>query len=170
MDKIDFNLIPEVTKKMMDYFGTDLRRINHALKVYGFAKTMGTLENLIPKEQYALELSAILHDIGIHEAQRKYQSTSGHYQEVEGPLVARILVQEFPIQEEILDRVLYLIGHHHTYGSIDGLDFQILVEADFLVNIHEDEMNQQQINAIYLKYFKTLTGQSIMRNCYDVKV
>jgi len=167
---IDFNLIPEVTKKMMDYFGTDLRRINHALKVYGFAKTMGTLENLIPKEQYALELSAILHDIGIHEAQRKYQSTSGHHQEVEGPLVARILLQEFPIQEEILDRVLYLIGHHHTYGSIDGLDFQILVEADFLVNIHEDEMSQKQINAIYQKYFKTSTGQSIMRNCYDVKV
>lgn len=170
MDKIDFNLIPKITKKMMDYFGTDLRRINHALKVYGFAKTMGTLEMLTSEDQYTLELSAILHDIGIHEAERKYHSTSGHYQEVEGRLVALMLLQEFSIPEEILDRVLYLIGHHHTYGSIDGLDYQILIEADFLVNIQEDEMNQKQINAIYEKYFKTSTGQSIMRNCYDVKV
>ena len=35
----------------------------------------------------------------------------------------------------MIRRVEYLVGHHHTYKDIDGLDYQILVEADFLVNI-----------------------------------
>lgn len=167
--KTDFNLIPEVIKKIMDYFATDLRRINHALKVYSFAKTIGALEMLSSEEQYILELSAILHDIGIKEAERKYHSTIGHYQETEGPLVAQKLLEEFFIPEELQSRVLYLIGHHHSYGNIDGLDFQILIEADFLVNIYEDEMDQKQVEAIYEKYFKTATGQSIMKRCYGVR-
>ena len=35
----------------------------------------------------------------------------------------------------VTERVAYLIGHHHTYDKIEGMDYQILVEADFLVNI-----------------------------------
>ena len=31
-----------------------------------------------------------------------------------------------------------LIGHHYTYDHIDAPDWQILVEADFLVNLFED--------------------------------
>ena len=29
-----------------------------------------------------------------------------------------------------VERICFIIGHHHTYKAIDGLDFQILVEAD----------------------------------------
>lgn len=167
---IDMDVIPEVIKRMIDYFADDIRRINHALKVYSFAKTIGTLEGLSYEQQFILELSAILHDIGIKEAERKYASTLGRYQEIEGPLVARDLLKTLAIPEIILNRVYYLIGHHHSYGSIDELDFLILVEADFLVNIDEDEMNQKQIINIYEKYFKTSTGQSIMKTCYGIKV
>ena len=166
--KIDFSIVPEVIMKMMDYFATDLRRINHALKVYSYAKTIGTLEKLTDEAQYILEISAILHDIGIKEAEKKHHSTAGHYQEIEGPLVANVLLKEFAIPEEILNRIMYLIGHHHSYRRIDGIDFQILVEADFLVNIYEEGMNQNQIDAIFRKYFKTSAGHSIMKNCYGV--
>ena len=33
-------------KKMIAYFGADVKRINHALKVYALAKSMGELEGL----------------------------------------------------------------------------------------------------------------------------
>ena len=38
--------------------------------------------------------------------------------------------------KKIIERVSYLVAHHHTYNEIDDVDYQILVEADFLVNIH----------------------------------
>jgi hypothetical protein len=31
----------------------------------------------------------------------------------------------------LVERVCYLVGHHHTYTNIDGPDYQILVEAGF---------------------------------------
>ena len=57
-------------------------------------------------------------------------------------------------------------GHHHTYNQIDGLDFQILVEADFLVNIFEDKMNVDQIASIRKQYFKTKTGIELLQSVY----
>lgn len=40
-----------------------------------------------------------------------------------------------------IDRICYLVGHHHTYVNVDGIDYRILLEADFLVNAYEDEMS-----------------------------
>lgn len=39
---------------------------------------------------------------------------------------------------KVAERVSYLVGHHHTYDHIDGMDYQILVEVDFLVNFNEN--------------------------------
>ena len=33
---------------------------------------------------------------------------------------------------------MQLLSINHTYNNIDEIDYQILVEADFLVNIMED--------------------------------
>ena len=67
---------------------------------------------------------------------------------------------------EIINRVCFLIGHHHSYSQIDGIDYQILVEADFLVNIYEDNMNESQIKSIRNKIFKTKSGISIIDSMY----
>ena len=155
-----------VTLKMIEYFGTDVRRINHALKVYGFANCIARGEKLSSKEILVVEISAILHDIGIKEAEKKYNKSSGHYQEMEGPAVALNLLSEISLDKEILDRICFIIGHHHSYQKIDGSDFQILVEADFLVNISEDEMPNNSIESIRKKYFKTQTGISIIESMY----
>lgn len=161
--------IGEAIGKMIGYFGADTRRISHALKVYGYAKSIGEMESLAMTQQTILEVSAVLHDIGIPESERKYGSAMGKYQEQEGPPIARLLLAGCNITQEQLDRICYLIGHHHTYGVIDGMDFQILVESDFLVNIQEEDMTCEQIRSIRSKYFKTPTGILYLDTMYPQK-
>ncbi|EAX48199.1 metal dependent phosphohydrolase [Thermosinus carboxydivorans Nor1] len=158
-----------VIAKMVLYFDGDVKRINHALKVYGLAKSIGEAEGLSKEEQDVLEIAAILHDIGIKESERKYNSSAGTYQEIEGPPIARKLLQEFAFSVQQIDRICYLIGHHHTYSQIDGVDFQILVEADFLVNIFEDGIDSSAIEKIKEKYFKTATGRAYLESMFKNK-
>jgi HD superfamily phosphodiesterase len=159
-------LVSETLIRMIDYFGTDVRRINHALKVYGFASLIGRKEELTAAELIIIDIAAILHDIGIPVSEQKYHSSSGKYQELEGPPIALEILERLGASTEIINRVCYLIGNHHTYTKIDGIDFQILVEADFLVNIFEDEMSLNAVQSARDKFFKTETGKSILERMY----
>lgn len=149
-------------KKMADYFGSDTKRINHALKVYGFAVLIAGAEKLSEKDSRIVRIAAVLHDIGIHEAERKHGSSAGKYQELEGPVVAGEILKEFALDQDTQGRILYLIGNHHSYSKIDGIDFQILVEADFLVNIFEDGMNTDAVLKLQKNIFKTQTGSRLL--------
>lgn len=150
------------------YFGEDIKRISHVFKVFGFAQSILAGEEITGETKTITELAAILHDIGIKEAEKKYNSSAGHYQEIEGPPIARRILTECGISEEITDRVCYLVGHHHTYTKIDGIDFQILVEADFLVNIHEGFIKPDAAPAVVQKYFKTKTGRDLASSIYNL--
>lgn len=162
----DLGIINEITKSMMEFFKDDVHQINHALKVYGFAKTIGKLENIPENKQLALEIAAVLHDIGIPESIRKYGSGIGKYQEIEGPPIAGELLKKYNLHEEIKERVFYLIGNHHSYNNIDDIDFQILAEADFFVNIYENNFDKNQILSIKDKYFKTSSGRKLIDSMY----
>lgn len=48
-----------------------------------------------------------------------------------------------------MDRVCWLVGHHHTYTDIRDLDYQILVEADCLVNLYEDDAPRSAVEAAW---------------------
>jgi len=152
---------------MVDYDKGDARRIHHFLKVHEYAAVIGCLEHVDADMQFILETAAIVHDIGIHLSEQKYGSSSGTYQEQEGPAEARfILTQIGGYSETEIARVCYLVGHHHTYTSIDGLDYQILVEADFLVNIFEDELTLVAIENIRRNIFKTSAGLRLLDLIY----
>ena len=151
---------------MMVYDTGDVRRINHFLKVYALAKAIGELENLPPETQYTLEIAALTHDIGIRNSERKFQSTAGEYQQVEGPPEARIMLMALSVEQAVVDRVCWLIAHHHTYRDIQGADYQILVEADFLVNISEDDLGAASISAIEQSIFHTATGKAFLQAMY----
>ena len=84
--------------------------------------------------------------------ERKYNSTAGHYQEIEGPHIARSLLNGIALEQDDIDRITYLIGHHHSYHLVDGIDFQILIEADFLVNLYDDKADEEGILQIREKY------------------
>lgn len=160
--------VSTVVSKMIAYFDGDTRRINHALKVYGFAKSIGELEGIGGIELEVLEIAGVLHDIGIKESERKYSSSAGKYQEIEGPPVARELIKDLELSYETVERISYLIGNHHSYTKIDGIDFQVLVEADFLVNIFEDSIEKEAAAIAKEKYFKTATGIRYMESMYGV--
>ena len=156
----------DILNLMISYNGKDVRRINHAIKVFTFAQNIALNEKCDNNTQKIIEYASILHDIGIHKAEEKYKSTAGEYQEKEGPGIANELLKELTIDEDIKNRVFYIIGNHHTYNKIDRIDFQIVVESDFLVNIFEDNINKDAIESIKKKIFKTKTGLLLLESMY----
>ena len=114
----------KVIEAAIAYFENDIRRISHLLKVYGFAKAIGEKEQLDLFTMECLETAAVLHDIGIKISEEKYQSSAGKYQELEGPPVAAVILKKLEFPAPVTERVAYLIGHHHTYDKIEGMDYQ----------------------------------------------
>ncbi len=151
---------------MIEYFGNDVKQVEHALKVHGFASTIASREKLPEDKRSVIELAAILHDIGIEEAERKHNSRAGRFQEIEGPPIARRILGRNGVREETIDRVCFIIGNHHTYDKIDDVDFRIVVESDFIVNISEGNLNNPDFREIKDKYFMTLTGKRILDSMY----
>ena len=163
--------IGDVLAYMVAYNAGDARRVNHLIKVYGFAKTIGESEGLDADTQEILEIAALTHDIGIRNSERKYGNCTGAHQQEEGPPEARALLSSLDASERVIERVCWLIAHHHTYSNIQGMDYQILVEADFLVNAFEDEMDIDAIRTVRERLFRTKTGTKLLDLLYlsDVK-
>ena len=126
------DILDDLLMKMISYNSGDPKRIQHLIKVHSFARLIGLSENLESDTQFILEAAAIVHDIGIKPAEEKYGYCNGKLQEQEGPEPAEKLLRSLGFRASVVDRVCYLVGHHHTYSDVDGLDYQILLEADFL--------------------------------------
>ncbi|HPJ02581.1 MAG TPA: HD domain-containing protein [Candidatus Limiplasma sp.] len=161
-------MIEQVLRAMITYYSGDPRRVNHFLKVYGFAKAIGAGEGLDARTQTVLDVAALTHDIGIKNSEAKFGSSSGEHQQIEGPPEAQKLLRTLGVDEEITRRVCFLIAHHHTYSQVDGPDYQILIEADFLVNAFEDSMSENAIRAFQRKVFRTKTGEELLHALYGV--
>ena len=152
------DLLDRIFAQMVEYFQGDPRRIQHFVKVHAFARLIGHREGLDAAVQQRLEAAAYVHDIGIKAAEEKFGSSSGKLQEQEGPAEARKLLEKTGLDPEDVERICYLVGHHHTYHDIEGADYQILVEADFLVNLDEGKANHQVVEEARQNIFKTTTG------------
>ena len=70
--------------------------------------------------------------------------------------------------EDVIERVCFLIAHHHTYHDIDGLDYQILLEADFLVNAYEDQLGKDAIRQVCQRVFRTASGIRLLKETFDI--
>ncbi|HIZ76996.1 MAG TPA: HD domain-containing protein [Firmicutes bacterium] len=154
---------------MITYYQGDPKRVHHFLKVHDFAAAIGVLEALDPQTQWILETAAIVHDIGIKISEEKYGNCNGKHQEEEGPPLARKMLEELGFEASVIDRVCYLVGHHHSYSHIDGIDHQILVEGDFLVNLYEDEAPRHAVEKAYRTIFHTETGRQFCRESFGLK-
>ena len=148
---------------MIAYYDGDPKRIQHFTKVHSYARLIGIGEELDDASLFILEAAAYTHDIGIRVAEEKYGRCDGKLQEQEGPIIAQKMLSQLGFENYIVERICFLIGHHHTYDNIDGLDYRILVEADFLVNLYEDDAGNRAIDKTYKRIFKTETGKKIFR-------
>lgn len=133
------NLIASAEEKMIAFYEGNLSDIYHFLKVHALARLIGQLEGLDEKTQTTLELAAIAHDIACPLCRRKYGNAAGHLQEAESEPLVRDFFAEFQADSAMVERIVYLVTHHHTTANVSGADYQILLEADFLVNAGESE-------------------------------
>lgn len=160
------DILDELMMKMIHYNSGDPKRIQHFLKVHSFARLIGLSENLDGDTQLTLEAAAIVHDIGIKPAEEKYGYCNGKLQEQEGPEPAEKLLRSLGFRASVIDRVSYLVGHHHTYSDVDGMDYQILLEADFLVNLFEEGLQPEAADAAYQNIFRTGSGKKICEEMF----
>ena len=159
-------MINKLHLAMIELYQGDAKRIQHFCKVHSYAKLIAETENVDKKCLFTIEAAALTHDIGIHFCEEKYGNCNGKLQEKEGPAIAERLLGELGFDRDVSDRVQYLIAHHHTYHNIDGLDYQILVEADFLVNLFEDNLSKEAVLNAYQNIFKTATGKRICKEMF----
>ena len=160
--------INDVFNAMLDYYEGDTKRIQHFIKVHSIAKYMGEMENVDKNSLFIIEASALIHDIGIKNAIAKFNSSVGTLHEEEGEVEARKLLENLDISKDDLERIIYIVGHHHTFSAIDGIDFQILTEAILLVNYYEDNLPKDNILYSYDKVFKTNTGKHLAEKMYGI--
>ncbi|OGP51711.1 MAG: phosphohydrolase [Deltaproteobacteria bacterium RBG_13_43_22] len=153
-----------VAIEMKKYFGKDFRRIGHATKVARYAEQIGKSE----KGNLAVILpAAYLHDIGIHEAERKYQSTAARYQEELGPPMARTIMMNLGARSELIEEVCDIVGHHHHPRTEETNNYKAIYDADLIVNLEEaqkekttePERTKQNIE----KSFLTESGRKLAR-------
>lgn len=161
--------VAEITKKMIEYSNGNLHDINHFMKVYGYAKTISECENIDKDTKEILEVAALLHDIACPLCREKYGNTNGKYQEEEGKILTAEFLKDTGYSEEFINRVVYLVGHHHTLTNIEGMDYQILIEADYLVNADESSYSKENIKNMLEKVFKTSTGSELLKSMYGIK-
>ena len=153
------NRIDRLYMEMIRYYQGDPKHIQHFVKVHSFSRLIGQGEGLDEDTMYILEAAA---KVGME----KYGRSDGKTQEAEGPAAAREMLTHLGFKEQVIRRVEYLVGHHHTYKDIDGLDYQILVEADFLVNYFENGLDKEHIKKSAEKIFKTETGKKIVKEMF----
>lgn len=163
------DLLDKLTLEMIAFDAGDARRIQHFLKVHAFARLIASGEAMEARARFTLEAAALTHDIGILPAERAYGRCDGKLQEQMGPPHAEEMLKRLGFPPEVVARVCYLIAHHHTYQNVDGLDYRILLEADFLVNLFEDGCGKDAIDAAEESVFRTGTGRRLLRELFPAK-
>lgn len=152
--------------KMIDFFAGSLHDIEHFLKVHAYAAMIGRLEGLDSKMQQTLEIAAIVHDISCPLCRAKYGAAYGDKQEIESEAILRPFLEEFALDQEMLERIVFLVAHHHTTTGVDGADYQILLEADFLVNASEGNLSREEIEAFSRGTVRTEAAKKLFRSIY----
>ena len=158
-DETEVALVDRLIAAMKKVFGDDQRRIDHAFRVLHHAQEIIKQEKADPKVVMA---AAVLHDIGIHEAERKHGSSAGVYQEQEGPPIAKQILEELGLDADTIEHVVKIVANHHTARDIDTPEFRILWDADWLVNIPDEfpKATAAELKQRIEKLFKTPTGKA----------
>ena len=162
--------IAAAIEKMTDFYKGNIHDIYHFLKVWAFAKNIGEAEGLDPKTQETLEMAAVVHDIACPLCRVKYGNANGKHQEEESAALIKEFFADSDLPKEFVDRVSYIVSHHHTITGIDGIDYQIMIEADYLVNADESNFSGNNVRNMLEKVFKTETGKFLLQSMYQKRL
>ena len=160
--------VSQIMEKMIVFSNASIHDIDHLIRVWTYAKTIGELEGLDAEKQLILEVAAITHDIACPLCREKYGNTNGKHQEEEGTRMVRNFLTDSGMTEAQISRVSYLVGHHHTFTAIDGLDYQILVEADYIANASENGYSADNVRNFMDRIMKTDSGKRITTTVFGL--
>lgn len=148
--------------EMKKYFKQDFKRIGHATRVARYAEKIGKAEG---GNMAVILAAAYLHDIGIHEAEKKHNSTAARFQEEEGPAIARSIMEQLGAPDKLIEEVCDIIGHHHHPRKEETLSFKILHDADLIANIEDNQKESptdpEKIKKIIASSFFTENGKKV---------
>lgn len=157
-----------ILEKMITFSKGNRQDINHFMSVYSYALAIAKGEQVEQDILDIIEVVSITHDIACPLCREKYGNTNGSLQEKEGAALVKEFLKEFDLPTNFIERISYLIGHHHTFNKIDGIDYQILVEADYLVNAYEKNYSLLNVQNVINRIFKTKTGLAILKSTYQL--
>ncbi|MBA3029476.1 MAG: HD domain-containing protein, partial [Desulfobacteraceae bacterium] len=150
-----------VAIEMKRYFKQDFKRIGHATRVARHAERIAKAEEA---NLAVVLIAAYLHDIGIPESERKYNSSAAKYQEIEGPPVARSILEKLGTPEALMDEVCDIIGHHHHPREVETLNFKVVYDADLIANLEDNKKESgkdpEQIEKLIQTAFLTPGGKA----------
>ena len=140
--------------------------IAHTLKVFGYAQGIAAGEGVTGQEREIIEYAALFHDVGIPAGMAECGSGAGPIQERLGAPIAMEMTKRYVSDPAIIERVGYLVGHHHSFGIRGQRDLQILFEADWLVNLIESAEKYDR-KIVYEKHFGTETGKEFFHHVIE---
>jgi len=151
--------------EMKNVFAGDQKRIEHTLAVLNYAEQIQQAEGADP---FIVKAAAVLHDIGIAEAERKYGSAAGKYQQMEGPPMAEAILKEYGVSAGAIEHVCRIVGSHHSGSDIDTVEFNCVWDADWLVNIPEvfRGRTESELQGIIERTFRTKKGRDLANKLY----
>ena len=156
-----------IALKMIGFYKGNKKDIGHFLKVHSYAAMIGELEHLDTETMETLRIAAIVHDIACPLCREKYGNTDGKHQQEESEALLRPFLAEFELPYGILERVVFLVTHHHSYTGVEGADWQILLEADYIVNAEENaEKYLSSFGNFRKNVFRTRSGKQILDSVF----
>ena len=161
-------LISKIMEKMIVFSEGNIHDIDHLIRVWTYARTIGELEGLDGETQLVLEAAAIVHDIACPLCREKYGNTNGKYQEAEGAPMAKEFLADSGLADQQIERAAYLVGHHHTLSEIEGLDYQILIEADYIANATENGYSRENVENFVSTVMKTASGKRLAKAVFGL--
>ena len=151
--------------EMENVFADNQGMIEHTNTVLGHALDIQEQEGGVLT---IVKAAAILHDIGIPRAREIHGSSSGQYQEIEGPPIAREILSRHGFRPRQIEHICGIVANHHSDTDpqiVNTVEFKILWDADWLVNFprrHREASAQEKASAID-EIFKTERGQELAR-------
>ncbi len=155
--------VARLMERMIAFSDGNVHDIDHLIRVWTYAKTIGESEGLDEETRYILEAAAITHDIACPLCREKYGNTNGKLQEKEGVPLVRAFLFDCGMRADRIDRIAYLVGTHHTLQGIDGIDHQILIEADYIANASENGYSRENVKNFTNRIMRTESGKRLAK-------
>ena len=158
-------MLQKLLKDIIDY-DPEAHNIHHLMSVHAYSRTLAIMEGVDEHTLFITEAAAYLHDIGVKISKEKFGNSDAVHQETEGPAIARMLLKPYNLPQGDVERICFIIGHHHTYSAIDGIDFQIVCEADYFVNLMEGFCKPESLEGMRKNVFKTESGLYMLEKMF----